>query len=440
VNFRARDFIPRESRPDTLVRLTRPAELRGQSVWALGFYAEDSNGRMREQATRLLAENTHGEELPFLLLRLNDWVLPIRRLTCDAVAGRFTLENVDRWIALARLVEQVLQGKRDDHTWLQKAYLALLRRPDCRQALWHGTTSEDACVVRTCWHQLLATSPLDDPLWEKALDRPEVARSVAQNLAEKLPPEALAALTSRRLHRRPYSLAALLLARLAERAPDLAGSLLRDALLSPGTTLRRYARFYLERDEPDLDFAAFYRDALPSLGGFLGLGEIGSAADAVLLGPWLETQPAALEALARLDFDAALPRLLDALGSEHGNWRRVARKALLTRPLDAQSRAESLAFDTSLSPEIRRGAFSVLTALPHYRRIAFLVRGCDDPFLQGRAQDCLRSWRRRNAHVFVRPSPLECDALRQALGRSSQAGAVWRDLEQLLKWADAQSG
>jgi hypothetical protein len=82
----------------------------------------------------------------------------------------------------------------------------------------------------------------------------------------------------------------------------------------------------------------------------------------------------------------------------------------------------------------------VLTALPHYRRIAFLVRGCDDPFLQGRAQDCLRSWRRRAAYVFVRPSPLECDALRQALGRSSQAGAVWRDLEQLLKWADPQSG
>ena len=436
---------PMAQRDDVIVRSLLPEPWKSTPVWeidhhlygthpnAVGKYAGElpklawlstySSGYVREKAIRFLAEIDSGEELPFLLLRLNDWVEPIRTRARNAVGARLTPEYAERFVTHLRLVESAARGGRDDHAWLRKQVLELLLHPECRGVLERGIHASDPFVRRTCWLQLLATRTYGDGLWEDALDRPEVSGDAARTLAEKLPEFELAALTRRRLNRKPAALTALLLARLAERSPSLAEPILRDALLAEAPTLRRYARFYLN----DLDAAAFYRDALterPTPGAILGLGETGNAHDIALIAPFLESQPAAaLSALARLDFDAALPRLLDALGSPTAGLRRVAREALLEKPLAAEERAEAFAFDPAQEPLVRKGAFAILRALPHHRKIAYLVRAMGDPFWAESADDNFDAWLRRDRHVFTKPTAHEADALRTALERSPELAA-----------------
>ena len=72
--------------------LGRLQKLGANSVFALGLASFHFSGYVREEALRKLAEIRDGSELPYLLLRLNDWVKPVRELhetKCETVYKKF---------------------------------------------------------------------------------------------------------------------------------------------------------------------------------------------------------------------------------------------------------------------------------------------------------------------------------------------------------------
>lgn len=73
--------------PENLV----PADLDERARLSVyGFASFHPNGYVRERAVQLLANDFSGSELPYLLIRMNDWVEPVRKKAKDAVISRLS--------------------------------------------------------------------------------------------------------------------------------------------------------------------------------------------------------------------------------------------------------------------------------------------------------------------------------------------------------------
>jgi hypothetical protein len=76
-----------ELKPGQLNLLQR---FEGESVFALGVASMHYSGYVRDAALRRLSDTQDGSELPFLLLRLNDWVEEVRQTALALVRLRVT--------------------------------------------------------------------------------------------------------------------------------------------------------------------------------------------------------------------------------------------------------------------------------------------------------------------------------------------------------------
>ncbi len=129
-------------------------------VSRLGLVSFHPNGHVREAAIQRLAEIHTGEELPFLLIRLNDWVMEVREKAHDAVILRMDpsyAEHFLRHIALVLRLEMCGRANRR----IVGEITAFLKGPECRSALESAAASGDRLVRRTGkWRSLHAVLKL----------------------------------------------------------------------------------------------------------------------------------------------------------------------------------------------------------------------------------------------------------------------------------------
>lgn len=277
------------------------------------------NGYARERAVELLAETVNdGSELPFLLLRLNDWVPPIRFIAAKAVKARLTQEHDHAWVRCLGLLRRVQVGGRSDHGWLARPVEALLQAETSRGALASGLESTSVEVRRACTRLAIGLVGTTDLLRRALTDAdPITSGSASAALCRILQGEPLRDVLE--VMRKGNATArALALETTCACFPESAESYLRDALLDPATHVREVARFQWKKTSenmsriPAIDFAAFYRTNIVEHGGprfvtaLRGLAEVGTMEDipafrAYAQDPRARVREAAILGLGRID-------------------------------------------------------------------------------------------------------------------------------------------
>jgi hypothetical protein len=106
------------------------------------------SGYVREAAINRLAPITSGAELPFLILRVNDWVSNIRDAAYQAIRSRLKPEYARSFIENLTLVSRLEEAGRADHKPLLQAIYQLLQSGECRSALLESLKSEDRFIKR----------------------------------------------------------------------------------------------------------------------------------------------------------------------------------------------------------------------------------------------------------------------------------------------------
>jgi len=244
------------------------------------------NGFIREKAVRALSETNEGFELPFLLLRLNDWVPQVRFVAMRAVEARLTIPHVPHWIRALGVLERAFAGRRSDHAWLRGPVNALLADEASRGALEDGLARGSLGVRRACLGVALT---LKEPgrFLHLALHDPDPVTSGRASVAlcatlEGAPLRDVLAVL-RRGNARARCLA---LETTCRRFPADARSALLAGLVDRTTSVRELARFlWTKTGHPNLDFAQFYRDELrvakgePFAAALRGIAETGSIQD-----------------------------------------------------------------------------------------------------------------------------------------------------------------
>jgi HEAT repeat protein len=253
----------------------------------------DRSGYLREAGVRWLADCDELFVLPFLLLRLNDPVDPVRESATAAVARRLGVGHATLLVQLLPLIEGLGARRRAGPMVGTIGELLLSGDQAGRDALWAGARGEDPTVRASCLHLLATVDPAGavthavdtgDPVLRHWAARVATAAGLDATVQRRLLP-LLETDPNPRIRWRAL--------RARTRHPDSEPSL-RRALLDPDARVRYLARASL-RTLGHTGSAELYRatltdpDTSPAtlVGALAGLADMGTRADAARLFAYL---------------------------------------------------------------------------------------------------------------------------------------------------------
>ncbi|HTU25915.1 MAG TPA: hypothetical protein VMF30_10990 [Pirellulales bacterium] len=403
----------RQLRVADVARLPKTGSSRAGVLGLVSFHRD---GYVREAAVRELAKIGNGFELPFLLLRVNDWVPQVRAEAQAAVALRMREDNLPAFVRnlplLVRLAGSTRASKAGVFEWLVDHLVRLEHFGSLKNLIQESARP----VSRKCFRQAIQItgSHQVELVWLGLRSNDIALRLLAARAAPNvLAPTDLDAALETMEHDgfMPIRREALL-ARIADEG-EAATAPLEAALMDRNASLRELARFHLARRGRN-DFAARYRLALSADGSksiaLAGLAETGSESDLELVRPYLTSRfPnerfAAVRALVRLGGAKAAGELAEFLAGDHAKITAAARQGLeaAEATYDAE-RMEALLDDSR--PHVRRAAVHLGKELGGWAGLPLLLRAAFDGDAEVAAMARSRV-RKFGVRVFTQPSEHE---------------------------------
>jgi len=426
------------------------ASMEETSVWLLGIASCHTNGYVREAAVRELGKTEAGAELPFLLIRANDWVPEIRSLARHFLLNRIRSEYIRRlmdWLPLALRLSNL---NRDDHSAILEAIRGLLATSEAREALCEGFGSQDQFVRRFCFQLALNSNEADllTVLQRAFVERDaHVRKEAIHKLHAILPSSGSKELLIRARNDGCMAVRREALHIFAEKYAAEADQEFQSALLDANIAVREEAQYYFQK-KGTVDLRAYYSHRLETsnsrqlCAAIAGVGETGVANDSQLVERFIHKQSskvrvAALHAIAKLNPDAYLDKFVLALDDASST---VAREAVLAISRKANSVGGQRLweiFDSCRHPHGKRWALFLLARINKWDSIAFLIQSLPDQndSCVELSQRYIVRWFARYNRSFATPTAEQLSRLRNVLSRCNLllSSGTQRQLDSLLK-------
>jgi HEAT repeat protein len=396
----------------------------------LGLFSFHRDGYVRHEAIRLLTQIHDGSELPYLLIRLNDWVEPIGADARHAVRSRISDQYLCRFVDNLPLAVHMLECRRRDQTEIVRQIILLLVQPRHDELLARAMNSEVREVRRSVVRLAIETSGEHRPrvivhalrsddgvirLWgtervRECFSGDQLERALGRLLRDPFMPVRRQALIIQ-----------------SENSADSGREVWRRALLDGSASIRELARFSLGK-MGNADFSTFYRQALKeqpaSLAALCGLGETGDRSDVTVIQEYLRSplpsrRRAAVGAFARLGGESVIPELIEHLRDDSPTVVREAMRYLERSAslLDGERLCRTVMVDER--QEVRAAAIRLIDAMGKWRSLTWLIRTSThrDRATGNLAQSLIESWFEppRCNRVYTRPSEAERQAIVNAL-------------------------
>lgn len=431
-------------RPSDVGRLAQ-----SQFVTSLvGLSSFHFSGYVRETAVEELARQHSGKELPFLLIRLNDWVPQVRDVAARAVWARIEPAYAAHFLANIGLVLRLGDCRRAEKQLVEDVRV-LLKRPECKEVLRAGMASKDRTVRRTSFRLAAEADPkARSSLIRAALaDSDAVARSWAvRHFLPDATPDEVADVVGSMLADRFMPVRRDSLWAVASKRPDLAVEPLRRALLDSHRSMREMARHF-----PVVagiaDVREFYAEAIQEgsdstlFSAICGMGETGKASDVALVAAHLRApvpklRRAAAYAVGKLGADSCVSALVGLLLDPSVSVSREALKALLpqARRLPVEDLETLFASDAAI--HTRRNALTLILHVGKWRKLPVLLNACVDldARIAGLATRALDNWFSNYNRSFAEPTQTEMARIRTELAKveAKLPSGVTRELRACL--------
>ena len=415
---------------------------------AFGVASFHANGRIRQAAVAHLAEIRDGSELPFLLLRANDWVHPVRTLATELVRQRIRADYAQhflRYFPLALRLERCGHYKGLDLLTSVRDLLGEMPESDLIGCI----RSEDRRTRREALNLFEGFQSFSDEFRQEIMAHSDPAirqwgaRVALRGLLEKdiLP------LLLRLLGDPEATVRREALGSLAKMFPTQAGAAVRSGLLDTTSSVRWTAQYWLSKFEPSSEPSTVYRASLNGeqsakrRAAILGLAETGSKADAALLFPFLQdsktaVRKAAIRAISKLNGESAIGDFTRLLTDASPGVSREASDAL--RPFCWRVADSVVAiFRTDERLFVRKNCFKLLARQSFWPQDIFLFEALRDSSEEiiALARKAIDGWLYRSRSCATGASAEQLNELRRALKAS--AGMLTaeqiREIEFLLR-------
>jgi HEAT repeat protein len=419
----------------------------GTRAAILGILSFHRNGYIRQEAVRLLADERDGSELPYLLIRQNDWVNVVSVEAQRAITDRLRPNYLGHFVRSLPLVTHLLEFRRRDLSPVFHKVIEMLVQPEndalladaigasnrwvCRQVvrtalgvpgehhgsvIHYGLASTDAIVRLTC-AEGLRLSPGD-----------ELHQAIAALQADRFMP----------VRREGFRIE-------ADSFPDQALSAWERGLLDKSASIRDLARYSI-RQITAFDTPAFYRKILAEKGALLpaagGLAECGDSTDLPVLRTFLvhprpSFRRAAIRGIARIAQEAAVAELVKSLQDTSPSVVRETKRQLEPY-LNAVGGDVLLAVVRDASTEYaRKCAIKLIFEKGKWQSLPWLIRATSypDQAVAPLARRFIEEWFSPPLcnRVFTKPSVAERRAIEEAMSALPPEGG--EDLlGKLQKW------
>ena len=399
----------------------------------LGLASFHRNGFVRHEAVRLLATINDGSELPFLLIRQNDWVRQVANDAQTAVAQRVTDVYLPHLVKSLRLIFHLAEFSRYDHKRIIHSAVEILLRDAHNDILKSVVNSSDKIIRREIVRLGIAIGGNHRSrliLFALKSDDPIVRLVGCRNLNHVGDSVVLADLLGRLEEDLSMSVRREALRIHADRFPSEANDTWRRALIDPSSSIRELARFYLAK-LGDFDAASFYRQAILEKPDLLpvveGLAESGDLSDTPIFRKYLthdlpSRRCAAIRGLARVGGESAVIDLIHSLFDDSPSVVREARKWL--EPLRQYLRGDNL-LSVALEaryPFARRTAIILIAEMGKWTSLPWLIKAAcaENGDIANFAEQTIEGWFSlpKCNQVFTKPNSDEFTAILEALATS----------------------
>jgi HEAT repeat protein len=397
----------------------------------IGLASFHFSGYVREAAVAELASQRTGKELPFLLIRLNDWVSQVREAVAKEVRARIEPDYAVHLLANISLVLRLRLCGRVEKKFVDDI-CALLKRAECKDVLQAGTKSKDKTVRRISFQLAAEAEPSSRTAIIRAVmtDPDAVARSWAvRHFLPDVSPDELPGVVEPMLKDcfMPVRRDALWFA--ATKRPDIAKQPLREALLDNHISMRETARQFLGVAEVK-SARDFYADTIEHgndkqrFAAICGIGETGKAVDVPLVAPFLNSpltkiRRAAAYAIGRLDLEGQLLKLVVVLSDSKPSVSREALKALQTKARHIPLAELENLFAGEADFHIRRNVLTLILHTDKWKKIPTLLKACadKDARIAEQASKALRVWSSNYNSSFAEPTREDFQRISVALSQ-----------------------
>jgi HEAT repeat protein len=393
----------------------------------LGLISFHPSGFVREAALRKLARCEGGSEIPFLLIRLNDWVKEVRDAALVALKPKLVDQYADRFAAHLDLLQRLQTWTRTDHHPFLESVFSLLKQADGGKAVLDGLGSTNLGIRRLCY-RLAVTLPGADAadLLRRAFQERDlvIVLWVVKESPKRLNKTELRTMLEQaaRSHFMPVRREALV--SFCQAFPDEADARLQSALMDPHGSMRQVARHALA-EKGITDFAEGYRRALTEKGdparvyaALGGLGETGSESDAphiepFLLDPLARVRKRALRSIAKLATPQYIETFVISLADKSPGVSRIPRNALLSKVLLVPSEKVWALFETNVPGYVQRHALSLLAGLKRWESLRYLLQAASksEGGFRSAIEQPLESWLRESNRSFLQPTKAEMERI-----------------------------
>jgi len=407
-------------------QVSRLSKFGAWSVGLLGIASFHPNGFVRQAAVEHLDLHRSGEELPFILLRLNDWVVQVRDKAVEAIEARLAAEYAVHFSRYLPLVLRLERCGRASHSVVVEKIRRILTLPECLSALRSCLDSTDRKTRRTGLSWLLEATKdgLPEVLKRGMCDEDVVVRYMtARFIRTKLGKDANLAYLE--LLKKNLSARVRLEALYACVEHDLPIDL-KEFLLDPSSAIRGAARHYL-RESGFGDFASYYRDRLKTEhpAAISGLAETGEASDAAQIAPLakhdrVSVSKAAIMALGLLGKEQFLGIFVSLLDSPKAGISRFASNELARIWVHLNPTEIWRVVSSGKTPACKLNALRVLAHFGKWRQLPFLLEACmlPDEGVASSAVKLVNEWLAQYNRVQTRPTQSELAAIWEVLPRA----------------------
>jgi HEAT repeat protein len=426
------------------------ADIGEESVSILGIASFHASGYVREEAARALGRIETGAELPFLIIRANDWVDSVRSLARSLLLARIRsdyLPHILMWLPLALRLGNT---RRDDHSTIIQAIRKVFETPEARKTLEAGFESPDKFARRFCFEIALNSDVADlQALLKRAFHTQDlqIRRAAVTRLRAILPHNELNEFLVVARRDSSATVRGEALNIYLEKFREQAEQEFQSALLDSNISIRERAQQFFEKKSA-FDIRGYYTkylnvDERRKLAATIaGLGETGLAIDSRLVESFFtnyspRVRTAALHAVAKLNRDAYIDQFVFALEDPSA---RVGREGALALSKKANLVGGLRLWEVYVRTRhlhSKRFVLYLLARINKWDSVTYLIQSLSDQDerLVELSTRYITRWFARYNRSFVAPSAGQLKRLRDILGELSLlvSSETQHKLESILK-------
>lgn len=408
--------------------LLHPSMSEEEKVTILGLSSFHPNGYFREKAIFALSNMKTGREIPYILIRINDWVKQVRNTSKEQLLRYVTPEYAMSFVSNLPLVLKLRECSRDEHIDIIDEVVSIISSPECYQKLISGLKSTDSKVRLACYKIILQTKVIDNRSIVNYLMKdtdPCNMLFVLRNIVYEITKDEFSDISQLLINHKYAQIRIFGIELLYSFMPKQSINILEKSLFDNNQSVRDISRYLLSKNKK-YDFAAIYRDGIQKneklYSSICGLGETGDINDSKFIVKFINSDvvkivKASIIALSRLDIQGYKEKILLCLKDKRAGISKTVRKVLYKEINDSDADKIYSIFKQDTYDHVKINSAILLCSLSKWNAIRYIIEFCADKnaVISILGQRALETWKLKYNQSFTTPTNNQIKELRESL-------------------------